>query len=207
MLIPTAIIRVPRTGQKFADCDVIEEIKNGKDTLEAPETMADSGSGFGGGTPAPLNPIVIEAPFGYVLTSVAAHCKPLGPPDSCHFVHGGDNPDIQWTIPSRRAELHPTSDGPPAFSWLTGAKQKISVGIDRNKHPVPIALYYGKNVGVEFPNNALDVKLYCNATGGQRIFSLSDIQKSGDQLYLKATRTSPTGRIMDMAVLSFELNP
>ena len=57
---------------------------------------------------------------------------------------------------------------------------------------------------MEFSSNALDVKLYCNANGNQRIFSLSDIQAQGDQIYLRGVRHSSTGSIMDLAVLPFD---
>jgi hypothetical protein len=83
-------------------------------------------------------------------------------------------------LPSRRAELHPSTDGGRATSSLTGTRQKIIVGVDRIKNRVQLILTYGKPISVEFPNNAL--KLYCNANGSQRILSLSDTQKEGDQI-------------------------
>ena len=200
---PAVTIRNLLQG-KYANCDVFEDIKNGKDTLGPPEKLPNVGGDMGGGTPTP-GPVALEAPPGYYLTNVAPHCEIREKPDACNFVHHGDPGDIQWTIPNRKAEIHPSTDGPRVTVWLSGTKQKIEVGVDRLKHPLPLLLYFGRSVSVEFPDRALDVKLYCSAKESQRIFSLSDLQKEGDQIYLKGIRKSPTGQIMEIGVLPFYL--
>jgi hypothetical protein len=199
---PTAVIRQDLTGKSYATCDVFEDIKTGNDTLGEPETLPNSGDDMGGGKPS--TSVALEAPIGYHLTNVKAHCTPLDKPDACRFVRAGDNSDIQWTIPNRKAELHPTTDGPRVTVFLSGTKQKVIEGMERRKHPASLPLTYGKNFSVEFPTSAADVKLYCNASGAQRIYSLSAIQQEGDQIYLRAVRQTSTGKIMDMAVLPFE---
>jgi hypothetical protein len=199
---PAAFIYTDRTGKSYATCDTIEEVKNGKNALGEAERLPDSSDDIGGGKSS--TSLALEAPVGYQLTNVAPHCQRLDCNNPCAFVRGNDPGNVQWTIPNRRAETHPSTNSCRVTVWLSGTKQKVVVGIDRVKNPIGLTLNYGKSFSVEFPSNALDAKLYCNASGNQRIFSLSDVQTQGDQIYLRAVRPSSTGQIMDLAVLPFD---
>lgn len=198
---PEALIQTNLSGKLYARCDVFEDIKNGQDTLEAPESLPDSGRDIGGGTPSTT--LGLEVPPDYELTHVRTHCQKLDCDNPCAFVRGLDN--IVWTIPKRKAQASVSTDSCRVTVWMSGTRQKIVTGVERKKHPNPLVLTYGKKFSVEFPTNALDVKLYCDVAGSQRIFSLSDIQREGDQIFLRATRQSSTSRIMDMAVSPFDL--
>lgn len=197
-----ALIRQNLTGKPYARCDIIEEIKNGKDVLDPAGEGMTSGDDMGGGKNS--THLSLEVPVGYRLTNVQAHCVKLDGDNPCAFVRGLTP---SWTIPDRRVDANPTTDSDRVTVSLTGTKQKVIPGTDRVKHPSPLSLVYGKIFSVEFPNNALDVKLYCNASGDQRIFSMSDIQKEGDQIYLRSTQQGVTSRILNLAVAPFDLTP
>jgi hypothetical protein len=197
-----ALIRDVLTGKPYARCDVFEDVRNGQDTLGEPEQVL-TGDDFGGGGIQSRH-LALEVPIGFRLANVVPHCVSLDQ-DACRFVRTFEPQNVQWTIPGRRAEFDPSTDGGRATISVTGTKQQVISGTQRIKHPLPLALAYGRNFSVEFPTSATDVKLYCNATGSQRIFSMSDLQKEGDQIYLRAVRNSSTGRIMDLAVAPFDL--
>jgi len=201
--IQAAVIRADLTGKPYASCDVFEDINTGSVTLDKPEDLLPSSKDIGGGTRG--TSLSLQVPLGYQLTNVLAHCSKLEGDNPCMFVRNGDTQNIQWTIPKRRAELHPTTDSQRVTVWLSGTKQKEIVATNRVKHPRGLTLVYGRRFSVEFPGTAADVKLYCNAGGNQRIFSLSDLEKEGDQIYLKGVRNSATGKVMDLGVQPFDV--
>lgn len=200
---PAALIRTNLSGRPYAVCDVFEDVRSGNDALDVPESLPNSSRDLGGGTPTAS--VGLEVPVGYELTNVQTHCQKLDCDNPCAFVRGLGN--VVWTIPKRKAEMSVSTDSCRVSVWMSGTKQKVITGIDRRKHPSPLNLLYGRTFSVEFPSNALDVKLYCNAGGNQRIFSLSDIQKEGDQVYLRGVRQSSTGKIIDLAVAPYDLGP
>jgi hypothetical protein len=190
-------VKFDRSGSPYATCTVVQELKNGQDSYINAEPLV-SGNDMGGGTPS--TSLVLEVPQGYRLSNVQPHCVKLNGDNPCAFVR---NWEITWAVPGRKAEAHPTTDSDRVTVSLTGTKETIVIGTAPQANPVPLRLAYGRNFSVEFPRLAVDVKMYCDAQGDQRIFSLSDIERKGDQIYVKGQRESPTGRIVDMAVRTY----
>lgn len=202
--LPYSAIRFGLSGP-YGTCAVVEEVRNGHDTLGPPETISTGGTDISGGGPKSAL-LHLEAPDGYKLANVQKHCQKNAGDNPCAFVIPTAEAPWNWTIQDKSMDWNPSNNSDSATVWVTGSKAKIVAGFDRRPNG-NIALAYGKAFAVEFPNTALDVKLLCQAGGSSTIYSLSDVSTNGEQVYLKAIRQSSTGRIFDLVVAPYDVSP
>ncbi|NOJ46069.1 hypothetical protein [Bradyrhizobium archetypum] len=202
--LPYSAIRFPLSGP-YGTCAVVEEIKNGQDTLGPPESISTGGTDISGGGPKSAL-LHLEAPDGYKLGNVQKHCQKNAGDNPCAFVIPTAEAPWSWTIQDKSMDWNPSNNSDSATVWVTGSKAKIIAGFERRSNG-SVALAYGKAFSVEFPNVALDVKLLCQADGSSRIYSLSDMATKGEQVYLSGIRQNSTGRIYDLVVAPYDVGP
>lgn len=199
--LPYSRVRFPRSGP-YGTCAVTEEIRNGKDTAVSPETVS-TGADISGGGPQSVA-LHLEVPDGYLLGDVQEHCTKNAGDRPCAFVIPQPVNNPPFTIAGRSVDWAPSNNSDSVTVSITGSKSKVMPGFDRKPNG-SIKLSYGKSFSVEFPNTALDVKLQCDADGNSRIYSMSDVEAKGEQIYLKGIRQTATGRVFDLAVAPYDV--